>query len=42
MNKSETSNDTYPTAVHIAAYTQVVKITIPGMLQLRDTLDKKA
>ncbi len=42
VNKSQSSNDTYPTAMHIAAYTQVVEITIPGMLQLRDTLDKKA
>lgn len=42
VNKSQSSNDTYPTAMHIAAYKQVVEITIPGMLQLRDTLDKKA
>ncbi len=42
VNKSQSSNDTYPTAMHIAAYTQVVEITIPGMLQLRDTLDKKS
>lgn len=42
VNKSQSSNDTYPTAMHIAAYKQVVEITIPSMLQLRDTLDKKA
>jgi fumarate hydratase class II len=42
VNKSQSSNDTYPTAMHIAAYTQVVEITIPGMLQLRDTLEKKS
>lgn len=42
VNKSQSSNDTYPTAMHIAAYKQVVEITIPGMIQLRDTLDKKA
>ncbi len=42
VNKSQSSNDTYPTAMHIAAYKQVVEITIPGMLQLRDTLAKKA
>lgn len=42
VNKSQSSNDTYPTAMHIAAYTQVVEITIPGMIQLRDTLAKKA
>src|SRR6201996_2875560 len=31
VNKSQSSNDTYPTAMHIAAYKQVVDITIPGM-----------
>src|SRR6186713_2615338 len=38
VNKSQSSNDTYPTAMHIAAYKQVVDITIPGMELLRDTL----
>ena len=42
MNKSQSSNDTYPTAMHIAAYKQVVDITIPGMEKLRDTLKKKS
>lgn len=42
VNKSQSSNDTYPTAMHIAAYKQVVEITIPGMQKLRDALDKKA
>ncbi|MBS1646684.1 MAG: class II fumarate hydratase [Bacteroidetes bacterium] len=42
VNKSQSSNDTYPTAMHIAAYKQVVEITIPGMEKLRDTLHKKA
>jgi fumarate hydratase class II len=42
VNKSQSSNDTYPTAMHIAAYKQVVEITIPGMVQLRDTLAKKS
>jgi len=42
VNKSQSSNDTFPTAMHIAAYKQVVETTIPGLLQLRDTLDKKA
>jgi fumarate hydratase class II len=42
VNKSQSSNDTYPTAMHIAAYKQVVEITIPGMLQLRDTLALKS
>ena len=42
VNKSQSSNDTYPTAMHIAAYKQVVDITIPGMEKLRNTLAKKA
>ncbi len=41
VNKSQSSNDTYPTAMHIAAYKQVVEITIPGLELLRDTLAKK-
>lgn len=41
-NKSQSSNDTYPTAMHIAAYTSVIKKTIPGVEQLRDTLQKKS
>ena len=42
VNKSQSSNDTYPTAMHIAAYKQVAEITIPGMEKLRDTLKKKS
>lgn len=42
VNKSQSSNDTYPTAMHIAAYKQVVEITIPGMEKLRNTLQKKS
>lgn len=42
VNKSQSSNDTYPTAMHIAAYKTVVEITIPGVEQLRDTLQRKA
>ncbi len=42
VNKSQSSNDTYPTAMHIAAYKQVVDITLPGMQKLRDTLKKKS
>jgi len=42
VNKSQSSNDTYPTAMHIAAYKLVVENTIPGMEKLRDTLEKKA
>lgn len=41
VNKSQSSNDTYPTAMHIAAYKQVVEVTIPGMEMLRDSLAKK-
>jgi fumarate hydratase, class II len=42
VNKSQSSNDTFPTAMHIAAYKQVVEITLPGMKKLRDTLSKKS
>ena len=42
VNKSQSSNDTYPTAMHIAAYKQVIDITLPGMEKLRDTLVKKS
>jgi fumarate hydratase class II len=42
VNKSQSSNDTYPTAMHIAAYKMAVEITIPGMEKLRDTLLNKS
>ena len=42
VNKSQSSNDTFPTGMHIAAYKAVVEITIPGVEKLRDTLNKKA
>jgi fumarate hydratase class II len=42
VNKSQSSNDTFPTAMHIAAYKQVTDITIPGMELLRNTLQKKS
>ena len=42
VNKSQSSNDTFPTAMHIAAYKQVVEITLPGMRKLRDTLLRKS
>jgi fumarate hydratase, class II len=42
VNKSQSSNDTYPTAMHIAAYKQVVEITIPGMELLQNVLQKKS
>jgi fumarate hydratase, class II len=42
VNKSQSSNDTFPTAMHIAAYKVLVDVTIPGITLLRDTLDAKA
>lgn len=42
VNKSQSSNDTYPTAMHIAAYKMVVETTLPGIQKLRNTLDDKA
>lgn len=42
VNKSQSSNDTYPTAMHIAAYKQAVAVTIPGLTLLRNTLASKA
>ncbi|MEY3678260.1 MAG: hypothetical protein RI924_401 [Bacteroidota bacterium] len=42
VNKSQSSNDTYPTAMHIAAYKAVVEITIPGVEKLRNTLKAKS
>jgi fumarate hydratase, class II len=42
VNKSQSSNDTFPTAMHIAAYKQVMEVTLPGMKKLRDTLAKKS
>jgi len=41
VNKSQSSNDTFPTAMHIAAYKKITGITVPGIKKLRDTLDKK-
>src|SRR3982750_4184529 len=42
VNKSQSSNDTFPTAMHIAAYKILVETTLPGITKLRNTLDKKA
>ena len=42
VNKSQSSNDTFPTAMHIAAYTMIVETTIPGIEQLRASLNTKA
>ena len=41
VNKSQSSNDTFPTGMHIAAYKKIVEVTIPGVTQLRDTLNQK-
>src|SRR6187402_1388361 len=38
VNKSQSSNDTFPTAMHIAAYKMLTDVTIPGIEKLRDTL----
>ncbi len=42
VNKSQSSNDTFPTAMHIAAYKMINEATIPGVEKLRDTLKKKS
>jgi len=42
VNKSQSSNDTFPTAMHIAAYSILVEHTLPKIQKLRDTLDAKA
>ncbi|WP_028787842.1 class II fumarate hydratase [Terrimonas ferruginea] len=42
VNKSQSSNDTFPTAMHIAAYKILLETTIPGIEKLRDTLLKKS
>lgn len=42
VNKSQSSNDTFPTAMHIAAYTTLVEVLLPGVSKLRDTLALKS
>ncbi|MFN0729172.1 class II fumarate hydratase [Polaribacter gochangensis] len=42
VNKSQSSNDTFPTGMHIAAYKKIMEVTIPGVEQLRNTLKAKA
>jgi len=42
VNKSQSSNDTFPTAMHIAAYKKLIEVTIPGVKQLHNTLSKKS
>ncbi|MBC6490598.1 class II fumarate hydratase [Flavihumibacter stibioxidans] len=42
VNKSQSSNDTFPTAMHIAAYKMLQEVTIPGIEKLRNTLAEKS
>ena len=42
VNKSQSSNDTFPTGMYIAVYKKIIETTLPGISQLRDTLDQKA
>jgi fumarate hydratase class II len=42
VNKSQSSNDTFPTGMHIACYKMLVETTIPGIEKLRDTLQAKS
>jgi fumarate hydratase class II len=42
VNKSQSSNDTFPTAMHIAAYKMITEVTIKGVEKLRDTLKQKS
>jgi fumarate hydratase class II len=42
VNKSQSSNDTFPTAMHIAAYKMLMEVTIPGIEKLRNTLAAKS
>jgi fumarate hydratase class II len=42
VNMSQSSNDTFPTAMHIAAYTMATQKTIPALKRLRDAIDVKS
>lgn len=42
VNKSQSSNDTFPTGMHIAVYKKIIEVTIPGIEQLRETLHQKS
>lgn len=42
VNKSQSSNDTFPTGMHIASYKKLIDVTMPGVEQLRNTLKNKA
>ena len=42
VNKSQSSNDTFPTGMHIAAYKKIIEVTLPGITKLKDTLKQKS
>ena len=42
VNKSQSSNDTFPTGMHIAVYKKVIEITLPGLEKLKNALSKKS
>ena len=42
VNKSQSSNDTFPTGMHVAAYKKITEVTIPGVRRLRNSLKKKS
>ncbi|MDC6351664.1 class II fumarate hydratase [Zeaxanthinibacter sp. PT1] len=42
VNKSQSSNDTFPTGMHIAAYKKIMEVTLPGLIKLRNTLKDKS
>ncbi len=42
VNKSQSSNDTFPTGMHIAAYQKIIAVTLPGLEQLLATLEQKS
>lgn len=42
VNKSQSSNDTFPTGMHIACYKMIIETTIPGVERLRDVLQQKS
>ena len=42
VNKSQSSNDTFPTAMHISAYKMIIETTLPGLEQLKNALKKKS
>ena len=42
VNKSQSSNDTYPTAMHIAVAVEIHQVLLPSLKTLRDAIDEKA